>query len=289
MRTSPTVDINKRPAVDLAGLRQDAMTTAQLHTKHPRPPRNPRRVRGALMVAASFALCSCAQREPHVPLATPYAVPSQILIAVAPLINESGTTIVDELHVADNIANTIQGIDGLGAIPVNRTIAAMRASGLSFVLEPDEAIALAKTLGADAIIVGTITAWNPYQPLQIGMSLALFPASDAMYGYTPVPLDPRALTAAATEYGLPDSWIVGRPVAILSEFFDGEDPGVMASVRIYAEHRDEPPHALRERRFTTSMKLFAKFVSHELVRKLLDIESARLTGIWARDEITERR
>jgi len=259
------------------------MTTAQLHTRHHR------RFRGALMIAAIVSLCSCAQQEPYVPLATPYEAPAQIIIAVAPLINESGTTIVDELQVADNIANTIQSIDGLGAIPVNRTISAMRASGLSFVLAPDEAIALAKSLGADGIIVGTITAWNPYQPLQIGLSVALFPASDAMFGYAPMELDPRALSAAVTEYGLPDSWVSGRPVAVLSEFYDSEDPQLRVATERYAEHRDDPPHALGARRFRTSMKLFAKFVSHELVSKLLDLESARLTSAGVHEEITERR
>lgn len=259
------------------------MTTAQLHIRHAG-------WRAFALVAMIVSMGSCASKPTPLPeLASPYGAPSQVIIAVAPILNESGTTIFDELQLADTIANTLQGIKGVGSIPVNRTIAAMRAQGLGFVLDPDEAILLAKSLGADGIIVGSVTAWNPYDPPQIGLSVALFPASDAMYGMTPRQLDPRELSAAVSDYGLPESWASGRPVAVLSEYYDGDDPLVQIAVARYASNRNDPPHALGARRYLASMKLFEKFVSYELVSKMLENESMRLTGVGAREEITERR
>jgi len=261
------------------------MTTAQLHQ------RTPRRIFGALLMCAWIAsVCSCSRPVLEAePLVSPYTAPSQVIIAVAPLLNESGTTIAEKLAIADSIVNAIQGIEGLSAIPVNRTIAAMRSLGMHQVFEPDDALAIARLLGADGIIIGTLTAWQPYDPPEIGMSLALFASSDALWGRVSHGLDPRALSAAQSDYGLPDSWVQGRPVSVLAEFMDADDPRVKEAIERYAATRNDPPSALGARRYSASMKLYAKFVSHELVGKLLDLESARLTGIGAREKITERR
>lgn len=260
------------------------MTTAQLQIRHPH------RLLAMIALAAMATLASCTKTiEPYEPLASPYDLEAPVIIAVAPLLNESGTTLVDELQVADGIANTVQSIDGMSAIPINRTIAAMRSLGMSRVIDPEEASQLARLLGADGIVVGTITAWQPYEPPQIGMSLALFASSDALRGLTPREVDPRALSAAQTDYGLPDSWTTSTPVSTVSAFMDAEDPRVFRAIERYAVDRDEPPHALGPRKYTATMKLYAKFVSHELVSHLLDLESVRLAGPGEREENTQRR
>ena len=262
------------------------MKTAQLHIRHTARP-----VAAIALLCALATLIGCASRkvEPSGPIASPYTQAPSVIIAVAPLINESGTSIVDPLQLSDSIANTVQGIEGVSAIPVNRTIAAMRALEMRSVLDPDESVRLARTLGADGIIVGTVMAWQPYDPPQIGLSLALFAASDKLWGFASSELDPRALTAAPSDYGLPPSWVNSRPTSAISELVDAEDPRVVRAIERYAVDRNDPPHALGHRKYTANMKLYAKFVSHELVSKLMDQESFRLTGVaQAGGETNER-
>ena len=243
------------------------MTTAQLQIWHIH------RLLGALLLCALSLMASCtgAKLPPPEPLASPYPQETQVIIAVAPLLNESGTTVVDELEVADAIANTIQSIEGLSAIPVNRTIAAMRSRGLARVLEPVESVQLARALGADAIVVGTITAWHPYEPPQIGMSLALFAASDALRGMTHATSTrgrsppPRAIT------GCPSRGATRRPSPCspssstrrTRRSFDAS-----SDTRAFGRTAPRP----RIPQYTASMKLYAKFVTHELVSDLLDLE-----------------
>lgn len=259
------------------------MTIAQLHRRHTL--RQP-----VTLALGMLALCaSCALEPNYEPLVSPYAPDRRVTIAVAPLINESGTTVLDEIEVADAIANTIQSIDGMSVIPLNRTIAAMRSLGLNRVLDPEESVRLARRLGADGIVVGTITAWQPYDPPQIGMNLALFASSEALRSRAVPEIDPRALTSAQREFRLPESWERDPPVSTVSDFLDAREPRVLDAVTRYARLRDDPPHALGTRQYTANMKLYATFVSHELVSRLLDLESARLTWIGAREQITNRR
>jgi len=55
---------------------------------------------------------------------------------------------------------------------LNRTIAAMRALRMSDLKSPAEVRQLASELGVDGVIVGSITAWDPYDPPKLGIALA---------------------------------------------------------------------------------------------------------------------
>ena len=99
-------------------------------------------------------------------LQAPYdASKGEVLWAVIPLRNESGTTIVDELVVTDKLIGAIEEVRGLRCLPLDRTLAAMETLELRSVRTPGEARQLAQALGADAVVAGNITAYDPYTPI----------------------------------------------------------------------------------------------------------------------------
>src|SRR5690606_12472979 len=113
----------------------------------------------------------------------------------------------------------------------------MRSLSMSAVRSPAEARILAEALGADGIIVGSITAYDPYNPPTIGLTIALYnrpaPAreGDDSLG------DPMALRGSATERTPPRSTFTDAPASVVIEQLPGVNHAVQMSARQYAEGR----------------------------------------------------
>lgn len=239
----------------------------------------------AAAIGAS-SLGSCAKPPELTPpetLVSPYDTSGpDVLWAVAPLANESGTSAVDPLAVSDTLVNTVTQVEGLAAVPMNRTLAAMRALNMPAVRSASDARSLADLLGADAVIVGTITAFDPYNPPKLGLALALF----ARDGPGPQDaLDPRTMQRAYSE-GRPAPAGAGRvadqPAAVVSEMLDGANHAVRMSLQRYADGRHERASALGWKRYLASMDLYTEFASFWTVKRLLDEERLRLARPVAR-------
>lgn len=245
----------------------------------------------ACCLLSTLLATGCAGGEPLTPprpLISPYRQAEGDLIwAVAPLRNESGTSLVDSLAVSDALVNRLQEVDGVSGLPMNRTIGAMRATGVQQVDSPAAARQLARSLGADAILVGTITAWDPYEPPEFGMNLALFAVSERMHAASEaITVDPRAMQAAASDYGLepPEPSRAGDPVAAVSEHFNGASHEVQMLARRYAEGRHQRASSLGWKRYLASMPLFTEFACYTLVDELLDVERIRLAQLAAGEQ-----
>lgn len=203
------------------------------------------------------------------------------LWAVAPLRNESGVSVVDPLALTDQLVRQVHAVEGLDAIPLNRTIAAMRALRMNDVTSPGDARRLAEALGADAIVVGSLTAWDPYNPPKIGMSLALY-APDRS------PLVSRVSAAGTPEYPETFTWETSardiapgpgfsdEPVSTASEHLDAASHGVQMLVKTFASGRHETVSALGWRRYLASMPLYADFATFRLMDRLLHEERLRV-------------
>jgi len=250
----------------------------------------------ALALSAALTVGGCFQPRLQSPavqtLLAPYDTrDGELLWAVAPLRNESGTSAVDELAVSDTLAAQLSHVRGLRTVPVNRSLAAMRAAGISSVQSPAEARRLAEALGVDGVVVGSITAWDPYKPPEIGLSLALYGRSKALQA-EPGPsdrVDPRAIQAAGSDFTLPESPArrMGQPLSTASEHVDGANHRVQAAVRLYAQGRHDFDAPMGWRRYLASMSLFTEFACRRLVDQLLDAERRRLAR--AGDEETASR
>lgn len=245
----------------------------------------------AIAAAAAMSAFGC-ESNPRSPRTTgldsPYTAQREIVWAVAPLRNESGTSLVDVLALSDTLIGELQQAPGITVLPVNRSLAGMRALGLASIDSPGDAARLARALGADAIVLGTVTAWNPYDPPIIGMSLGVF-AIDPDINPAPTASrpaasdDPLAMRSAVTDTGAQRER-QARPASIVTAVLDASNVDTRESIRQYADGRYDPRTALGWKRYTASMALYAKFACFEMSRRLLASERDRLAQFEERVE-----
>lgn len=210
------------------------MTTARSHARTP----HRRRIRPFALVAAVLSLAATGCRsEPALRTPTRYVAPYAAVLAVAPLANESGVTIdpATRAEVSDDLVAALNQVEGWAAVPLDRTLGAMAQLGLAEVRSEADARRLIATIGVDAIVVGTITQWNPYDPPRFGANLLLVGDRDRLRSS----MDPQSLygrtgdgaTAAVDDGGRVDT------VTDLVVDFDAVDHGTRRLLRDYAEAR----------------------------------------------------
>jgi len=228
----------------------------------------------AAAIVLSTAVIGCNQDVNHRPttLVSPY--PADKLWAVAPLENESGVSLADGLVMADRIAQQLQQVPGIRVMSVNRVIEALEASRLGRITSIHEAEQLMRTLGADGLLVGTITAWDPYDPPKIGLAVDLYRRQAA----SPGPVDTRRLTRAATSDELPGLIIHESPIAQSAGYFDAANGDVRQNLTAYAYGRAPSDSPAGWRRYLLSIDLYGEFVAHEVVRDIFSTERRRLTN-----------
>lgn len=200
-------------------------------------------------------------------LTAPYAEPRTW--AVVPFANESGISTIDIARLADLFTNEIEEVHGLRTVPVNRVITAMRALNLAAVTSPQEATALMNALNVDGVLVGTVTTWDAFPPLRVGMAVELFQRSPS----DPPVLDPRELLRSPTGSPLPAE--ADRQSLSASGVFDAANHDVRASMQAYARGRHVPDSAFGPRIYEMRMELFTQFVSHRLTADLLAQQAQR--------------
>lgn len=241
------------------------------------------RVALAAMFAALTPLAACEsnpKQQMPTSLSSPYGQGAEVVLAVAPLRNESGVSIVDELSFSDTLVNEMQQTPGVSVLPMNRTLAAMRALRLGSIDTPADALALAKAAGADGVVVGSITAWDPYDPPTIGLTLAIIGRSPLMRAPADPSVDPMTLRSARSEPQTTDRLRVLGALSVASETLDAANGATREQVRMYAEGRHDPKTAMGWKRYVSSMNLYGKFACHEMSRRLFEAERQRL-GVMA--------
>ena len=209
---------------------------------------------------------------------------ADVLWAVIPPMNESGTSYADPDKVGDAIVAAAQEIRGVRCLPMNRTLDAMRSLGMLRGIETSaDAHKLAEYLGADAILVGSITAYDPYKPPVFGLALALYARPGSMAQASQAKLDTRALTMAFTDFGTYESLsFSGEPVSVVSEHMDARNHEVQYAVRAYAKGRSDDRSALGWQIYLESMNLYTQFAAHHTIGRLIDQEWLRLAQQSAR-------
>ncbi|MGE3108669.1 MAG: hypothetical protein AB7G11_12290 [Phycisphaerales bacterium] len=224
-------------------------------------------------------LTGCAREKevlvnPNV-IQSPYpASKGETVWAIAPLTNESGVSTIDTLALSDALAAAVAEVSGISALPVNRSLAAMSAHQLRAIRSPRDAKVLADALKAGGVIVGSITAYDPYDPPKIGLTLALY-TTDREPGE---PIDPRILSSAYADRSLPRGTNADDPAAFVSEHLDAASHEVLIALREFAHGRHDPSSSLSWKRYTASMELYTEFAAYHCVRKLVQSERRRLAS-----------
>ncbi len=225
----------------------------------------------ALAPVALALLASCAGKKPVIngPLVSPYAEP--MTWAVAPLMNESGVSTLDTLAVADVIAQEVAKIHGIDALPVQRVLDGMRSMDIGAIDSPATARSLARLIGADGLIVGSVTAYDPYNPPILGMTLQLYPADTARLSDDVI----ERIGTAASDTMLHGFGEGDRPVSSASVVLDASDNGVRLDLEQFARGRTEMDSALNWMRYLVVMDLYTQYVADRLLRELLREERVR--------------
>jgi hypothetical protein len=223
---------------------------------------------GACLAALLGPAAGCAPKDP--PYGTEYIrrLPREARAtwAVAPAINLSGQREVDPLLQADLVYEQVQQVRGLTVLPVNRVAEVYSALGIQQVESAEQAALVCDLLGCDALLVPTVTAYDPYDPPKLGASLHLFrkPGTYAR----PANVDPRELARAASppvEQSLPQEAEFVQAVGM----FDAANGSVREALLGYARGRNDPVGPMGAKEYLVSMDRYCGFVYQSLTGELL--------------------
>lgn len=222
-----------------------------------------------LALVSLIPACQKPRLEPPITLQSPY--PQRELWAVAPFANESGVSLVDRYAVADTFTRQVQQINGVETVPVNRVLQAMRQLGMTSIESQLDAAVLMNVLNADAIIVGTVTAWDPYRPPVMGAAIEMYRNDNARR----VAIDP--INISRSTHGEP---AVGElspgPTAQAAGVFDANNHQTLHWLDEYAHGRVDPDSAYGRDIYLVNMEMYTQFVSFRLLNDLLEHERFRL-------------
>lgn len=226
-----------------------------------------------LAALACLVLAGCQQSlRPPAPIVAPYE--RNVLIGVAPIINESGVSIVDGNEVADILQREASQVVGFDVVSVNRIHQAMRQVGLQTISTDAEALAVMTALDLDGLLTGVITSWDGYRPLQLGLTLQLHFEGRHVSG-----LNPFDLSLATGEAASPGELGPPPPKAQSAKHFDASNHETLKGVREYADGRTEVDSAFGDDVYLVSMDLFTQYACHRLLADLIDQERQRLLPV----------
>lgn len=237
-------------------------------------------MRVLLLSVVLVPLVGCETPRVEHRIEAPYA--ERQVWAVAPLRNESGSRSADGMQMADHLTRSFEQVQGIDALPLNRVLEAMDALKITGIRSREDAIHLREALGVDALVVGTVTHYDAYDPPKIGVALDLYawPTQSSGKG-----LDIRGLSWAPTadKAGIRRGTLYrpDQPVTTVSGYFDASGVGTKQLLDDYAYGRGSTPNTLHERRlYTINMNLFQEFAGHEMGSQLIWAEWQRLARAY---------
>lgn len=187
--------------------------------------------------------------------------------AIAPAVNLSGQR-VDPLLQADLAYQQLQQVDGITVIPVNRVAEVYAGLNIDRIGSQEQAELVCEMLGADGLLIPTVTAYDPYDPPKIGASLQLFgkPATQRPTKN----VNPRELARRATP-GENEALPASTPPQFLQVvgMFDAANGSVRRAVMDYAKGRNDPVGPYGADEYFVSMDRYSGFVYHALIAELM--------------------
>ena len=234
-----------------------------------------RRVRFGIGLCAlvSVSVWGCASPKSAQVLVSPYPQPQSL--AVVPFRNLSGAQGLDVIAATDEFITELGQVKGVTVMPVNRVLAALSELELAQVESPTDVMTLAQALDVDAVIVGSITRWEPYPPPLVSISVQLYSRDkiEQERGSSQFHVDPATLAqmGAPFEMGLRPAI---RPQAMVQEVYDAGQDQVVERIKLYDRNRDQGPAPLSWQR-NMLQRNYLRFVSHEVINELLTQERDR--------------
>jgi hypothetical protein len=188
--------------------------------------------------------------------------------AVAPAINLSGQRDVDPLLQADIVYGQLQRVRGLTVVPVNRVAEVYASLRIEKVQSAEQAAIVCDLLGCDALVVPTVTAYDPYNPPKMGASLQVFNRPGGVSRQASA-VDVRQLTRAAAPPA--DESLPRQPDTFIQAvgMFDAANGTTRDAVLAYAAGRNDPVGPMGSKEYFASMERYCGFVYYELIADVL--------------------
>jgi hypothetical protein len=229
-----------------------------------------RGIAGYCLLGAVALSGGCAEKPPEYGREFVQSLPPhrREVWAVAPAINLSGQREVDPLLQADLLYQQVQQVRGLTVVPVNRVAEVYAGLGIEQVQSAEQAALVCDLLGCDALLVPTVTAFDPYNPPKLGASLHLF-AKPGNYA-RPANVDPRELVRRAAP-PRDESMPAARDAEFVQAvgMFDAANGTTRDAVLAYAAGRHDPVGPMGAREYLASMDRYCGFVYAQLTADLL--------------------
>jgi len=185
-------------------------------------------------------------------------------IAVAPFFNLSPQPDVNGRAIGSAFFSELQQVDGITVIPIGVVEALLQEKRLELE-RPEQARQVARLLGADALVVGAITDYDPYYPPRVGIALQV---------YTPNGTDPTqvlslAQLARSSHAPTGRSGSTSKPPRLrLVRIFDSSQPRVRDKVKRFAIHHSGTERPGQWRSFMRRSDDYLRFCCHEVVREV---------------------
>jgi hypothetical protein len=190
---------------------------------------------------------------------TPPPISSPRVLVIAPVLNLSGSQDFDPLKITDLVASEFQSFPNVAVIPVNLTLAELERRGKTAVESPEDAIDLARVLGADATIVTGVTEYDPYTPPVIGWVMQWYSASGRSGD-------------AGGHAGSNLSDVSPAPRYQVQRVFNAADNQVLEQVRAYAEAREGHDSPYGWRKYIRSQELYVRYSCSATIRSILALD-----------------
>ena len=125
---------------------------------------------GLILAAATLALGSCTLEKVRYKSYPPNPFPDLRVVAVLPFFNETGVENLDTIEFANIFASELVKFEGFRVIRPRMILHSLEPTE---VLRRDvnDVLKIARQHRADAVVVASVTDYNPYVPPRIGMSV----------------------------------------------------------------------------------------------------------------------
>ncbi|MEW6251774.1 MAG: hypothetical protein AB1716_14105 [Planctomycetota bacterium] len=174
-----------------------------------------------------------------------------MVIALAPVLNLTGGQDFDPLKVTDLIASEFSSFNQVAVVPVNLALAELERRGKYAVETPQDAVTLARALGADAAVVVAIHEYNPYDPPVVGLTMQWYPAAGG----------------ALSDGAAGPRWQIQR-------VFNAAHEDVREEVQSYADERSEHGGPYGWQRYLQSQELYVRYCGWSAIRTMLRLDRA---------------
>ncbi len=231
-------------------------------------------------------LVVCGACAPDHEVAEPPLAPPPSVVAVAPVINLSNRDDWDPIRVTDFLTMELQARPEFIVVPTARVLAALTVLGRDTIRTPDDVRALGRELGADLVMVGAVTEFDPYDPPRVAWTLQMYLVHPPVTADWPA-LDPVAASRQPSGLGVipPEAARGEAPVLQVQTLADASWDRTRARMRDYGKERNGHQSPFGWAVHGKSQQLFLRFSCQDAILTMTEeMERYRSLGTLAEVE-----